>query len=128
MALERLQKILARAGVASRRAAEALIVAGRVRVDGRVVTPLGEKADARAQRPRGGAVGLGENRPLELLLELHGSGSIDNDDHLQFFFVPVQLHKRPLQPREDIPIDVADIIAGNVIAVIREFGAGPPLR
>jgi 23S rRNA pseudouridine2605 synthase len=38
---ERLQKVLARAGIASRRAAEALIVAGRVRVNGRVETELG---------------------------------------------------------------------------------------
>ncbi|HRG97944.1 MAG TPA: pseudouridine synthase, partial [Polyangiaceae bacterium] len=47
MALERLQKILARGGVASRRATEDLIRAGRVRVNGRVVTELGTKADTR---------------------------------------------------------------------------------
>jgi 23S rRNA pseudouridine2605 synthase len=46
----RLQKVLARAGVASRRAAEAMIAAGRVRVDGRVVTELGTKVDPRASR------------------------------------------------------------------------------
>jgi len=45
MAEERLQKILARAGVASRRKAEELIVAGRVTVNGRVVDRLGSKAD-----------------------------------------------------------------------------------
>ena len=45
MSKERLQKILARAGVASRRAAERLIEDGRVRVNGRVVTELGTKAD-----------------------------------------------------------------------------------
>lgn len=43
---ERLQKILARAGYGSRRTAEALIAAGRVRVNGRVVTEAGTKADA----------------------------------------------------------------------------------
>jgi 23S rRNA pseudouridine2605 synthase len=42
---ERLQKILAAAGVASRRHAEELIVAGRVQVNGQVVTTLGSKAD-----------------------------------------------------------------------------------
>ncbi len=42
---ERLQKIISRAGVASRRAGEELILAGRVRVNGRVVTELGAKAD-----------------------------------------------------------------------------------
>lgn len=50
MALERLQKILASAGVASRRSAEEMITQGRVRVDGRVITELGFKADARKQR------------------------------------------------------------------------------
>ncbi len=43
---ERLQKIISTAGVASRRAAEELIVEGRVRVNGKVVTELGAKADA----------------------------------------------------------------------------------
>lgn len=42
---ERLQKVLARAGIASRRHAEGLIVAGRVRVNGRVATELGTRVD-----------------------------------------------------------------------------------
>ena len=43
---ERLQKILAHAGIASRRHAEEMIVAGRVTVNGHIVTELGSKADA----------------------------------------------------------------------------------
>jgi 23S rRNA pseudouridine2605 synthase len=42
---ERLQKILAHAGVASRRKAEDLIVSGHVSVNGETVTELGSKAD-----------------------------------------------------------------------------------
>src|SRR5579859_842671 len=42
---ERLQKILAHAGIASRRKAEELIVAGRVSVNGQTVSELGSKAD-----------------------------------------------------------------------------------
>ena len=45
MAQERLQKLLAHAGVASRRKAEQLILEGRVAVNGAVVTELGSKAD-----------------------------------------------------------------------------------
>jgi 23S rRNA pseudouridine2605 synthase len=45
MVLVRLQKILAEAGVASRRGGEELIRAGRVSVNGRVVNTLGSKAD-----------------------------------------------------------------------------------
>lgn len=43
--LERLQKILAHAGVDSRRKCEELILAGRVHVNGHLVTELGAKAD-----------------------------------------------------------------------------------
>jgi pseudouridine synthase len=42
---ERLQKVLAHAGVASRRACEELIAAGRVRVNGQTVTERGTKVD-----------------------------------------------------------------------------------
>ena len=44
--LERLQKILAAAGVASRRKAEEIILAGRVQVNGQTVKELGTKHDA----------------------------------------------------------------------------------
>ena len=42
---QRLQKLIATAGIASRRHAEELIVAGRVTVNGAVVKELGTKAD-----------------------------------------------------------------------------------
>jgi len=47
---ERLQKIIAEAGITSRRKAEGLIVQGRVSVNGRVVTELGSKADLARDR------------------------------------------------------------------------------
>jgi pseudouridine synthase len=52
MAAERLQKLLARAGIGSRRACEELIAGGRVWVDGAVVKELGSKADIAAQDVR----------------------------------------------------------------------------
>ena len=48
--LERLQKILSQAGIASRREAETIITAGRVTVNGTVVTELGTKADPDTDR------------------------------------------------------------------------------
>ncbi len=48
--LERLQKIIASAGITSRRAAEELILAGRVTVNGHTVTELGTKANPAADR------------------------------------------------------------------------------
>ena len=44
--MERLQKIIARAGISSRRKAETLIIQGHVRVNGKVVDRLGMKVDA----------------------------------------------------------------------------------
>ncbi|MDR3736872.1 MAG: pseudouridine synthase [Acidobacteriaceae bacterium] len=43
---DRLQKIIAQAGIVSRRKAEELITAGRVEINGKVVTELGTRADA----------------------------------------------------------------------------------
>lgn len=45
MAEERLQKVMAAAGIGSRRACEQLIVAGKVKVNGRAITELGTKVD-----------------------------------------------------------------------------------
>ncbi|MDR1870838.1 MAG: rRNA pseudouridine synthase [Deltaproteobacteria bacterium] len=50
MPLERLQKILAQAGLASRRGAEKLILSGRIALNGQVVTELGQKADPSLDR------------------------------------------------------------------------------
>ena len=47
---ERLQKIISRAGIASRRHAEQLILSGQVRVNGQVITELGSKADVEHDR------------------------------------------------------------------------------
>ncbi|MCL6557947.1 MAG: rRNA pseudouridine synthase, partial [Firmicutes bacterium] len=43
--MERLQKVMARAGVASRRHCEEMIISGLVKVNGKVVTELGTKVD-----------------------------------------------------------------------------------
>lgn len=50
--MERLQKILAQAGIASRRKCEDLITSGRVLVDGQVITELGFKVNAQLQQIR----------------------------------------------------------------------------
>ena len=43
--MERLQKFLARCGVASRRQCEELIAQGKVRVNGKVITEMGSRID-----------------------------------------------------------------------------------
>ncbi len=67
MAQERIQKILARAGLASRRGAEEMISAGRVKVNGRAVTELGAKADPRTDRVEVDGKIVGRERPVYVL-------------------------------------------------------------
>jgi 23S rRNA pseudouridine2605 synthase len=69
MPQERLQKLLAHAGIASRRKAEELIVQGRVMVNGTVVTELGTKADPEQDHVRvdGKRVG-GPEKPVYLAM------------------------------------------------------------
>ena len=47
--MERLQKVIAQSGVASRRKAEELISAGKVKVNGQIITELGTKVSAKDQ-------------------------------------------------------------------------------
>ncbi|HEY2733415.1 MAG TPA: pseudouridine synthase [Polyangiales bacterium] len=68
MSSERLQKILAGAGVASRRAAETLITQGRVRVNGRIVRELGSRANPRRDRVEVDGRRLVAERPVYYLM------------------------------------------------------------
>ncbi len=69
MPAERLQKIIAAAGIASRRRAETLITGGAVSVNGQVVTALGTKADAENDHIRvNGKLLRGPQRHVYLLL------------------------------------------------------------
>jgi len=69
MPLERLQKIIAAAGVASRRKAEELITSGHVQVNGTTITELGSKADPESDHIRvNGKLLHGEQRQVYLLL------------------------------------------------------------
>ena len=68
MSQERLQKVMARAGVASRRAAEDLIVKGHVRVNGAVVSTLGTKVDPRTDKVEVDGRRLVAESPVYLVL------------------------------------------------------------
>ncbi len=69
MAAERLQKIIAAAGITSRRKAEELITQGRVTVNGQVITELGSKADPEQDHIKvDGKLLRGAERHIYLLL------------------------------------------------------------
>jgi 23S rRNA pseudouridine2605 synthase len=78
----RLAKYLAHAGIASRRAAEDLIRAGRVRVDGEVVSDLGRQVLESAQVCVDGAVVAGpEERVVWMVNKPAGVVSTARDTH-----------------------------------------------
>jgi 23S rRNA pseudouridine2605 synthase len=69
MPAERLQKIIAAAGIASRRKAEQFITGGLVSVNGQVVTELGTKADSETDHIRvNGKLLRGAERHVYLLM------------------------------------------------------------
>ncbi|MGQ9689533.1 MAG: pseudouridine synthase [Desulfobaccales bacterium] len=81
MTLERLQKFLSRAGVASRRQAEELIREGKVKVNGRVVIELGVKIDPNRDRVQveGKRIGLPPPPVTLMLHKPHGCVSTTRD-------------------------------------------------
>src|SRR5438093_2617007 len=81
---ERIQKVLAAAGVASRRAAEALVAEGRVRVDGRVAT-IGLKVDPErsAIEVDGRPVGIGAAHTYIALHKPAGVTATTRDRHAE---------------------------------------------
>lgn len=66
--LVRLQKLLADAGLASRRASEKMILAGEVQVNGRVVTELGSKVNPAEDRVTVGGQPVKAKRKLYLAI------------------------------------------------------------
>ena len=81
---ERIQKVLAAAGVASRRASEALVAEGRVRVDGKPAS-LGQKVDPDRSRIEvdGSLVGVNATRAYVALHKPAGVTSTTRDRHAE---------------------------------------------
>jgi 23S rRNA pseudouridine2605 synthase len=81
---ERIQKVLAAAGVASRRAAEELVAAGRVTIDGRPAT-VGQKVDpdVASIEVDGRPVGVGAARAYVALHKPAGVTSTTRDRHAE---------------------------------------------
>ena len=81
--MERLQKILSQAGVASRRASEQLMLDGRVTVNGRTVLELGTKADPAVDdiRVDGSRIRIAERHRYLLLNKPRGYVTTRSDPH-----------------------------------------------
>jgi CMP/dCMP kinase len=141
--VERLQKVLAQAGIGSRRACEEIIAAGRVSVDGQVVTQLGTKVDPETARitvdgkalsPAGALVHLALNKPpgyittakdthgrktvMELLprgVRLYPAGRLDADSEgLLFFTNDGEWANRVIHPRYEHEKEYEVLVAGRL--------------
>ncbi len=99
---ERLQKILARAGLGSRRACEALIAGGRVSVNGKVAT-LGAKADPQRDRIEVDGQPISLKQPM-VYIALHKPRGVLSDE-------------QPSDPRPTVRVLVP--IPGHLFAVGR---------
>ena len=78
--MERLQKVIAEAGIASRRKAEELITAGRVKVNGKVITELGTKVDTSDKVEVDNKLIEKENKEYYLLNKPRGVITSTSDD------------------------------------------------
>ena len=62
---------------------------------------------------------------LARLAEGHGLAGIEENAHRQLALLLVELEEQPLQPAVEIPVEVAEIVAVDVVAVIGELDRLP---
>ena len=114
----RLHKAIAQAGVASRRKAEELIVAGRVRVNGHTVTTLGTMVD-----PQADAIVV-DGRPLLTQVSLHylllhkPKGYVSTCEDEQGRPTVLDLIKRP--PARLFPVGRLDVNSEGVLLLTND--------
>ncbi|MCC6442288.1 MAG: rRNA pseudouridine synthase [Armatimonadetes bacterium] len=110
--MERLQKILARAGVASRRDSEQLILKGRVSVNGQTVRDLGVKADPEADEIRvdGNPLPAPERQVYILLHKPAGYTSTRSDPHAEHTVLELVPDKGRLFPVGRLDVETRGLL------------------
>ena len=105
MTTQRLQKIIAQAGIASRRKAEEIILQGRVKVNGRVVDALGEKAEHQPGQAiddeltgRQGRVIVGLNLDNRFTAEMSSQTGLEHTLRVNGQAVATSLSEKPAAP------------------------------
>lgn len=117
---ERLQKIIAAAGVTSRRKAEELIRQGLVSVNGRVVTELGSKADPEKDHIRVSGKLLRQNRELLYILLNKPAGVVSTASDPQGRPTVISLlHKRGITQRV-YPVGRLDYASTGLILITND--------
>lgn len=108
--MERLQKILQRAGIASRRDAEKLIEAGRVQVNGTVVTALGSKAEFSDDILVDGKKIVVHNKVYYLLYKPEGYVSTTKDEFNRLTVVDLIPVKERIYPIGRLDYDTSGVL------------------
>ncbi len=111
--MERLQKIIAEAGIASRRKAEELIKEGKVRVNGKVITEMGYKASKHdeiyvSEKPisKEAKVYLVMNKPRSIISSVND----EHDRHTVIDILPSEFKKYRLFPVGRLDYDTKGVI------------------
>ena len=108
--MERLQKIIANSGVASRRKAEELILMGKVKVNGEVILELGTKVNENAEIEVDGKIISKEDKVYYLLNKPRGVVTTNKDEHDRKTVVDLIEDERRIYPVGRLDYDTAGLI------------------
>jgi len=108
--MERLQKIIANSGVASRRKAEELILIGKVKVNGEVVLELGTKVNENAEIEVDGKIISKEDKVYYLLNKPRGVVTTTKDEHDRKTVVDLIEDERRIYPVGRLDYDTTGLL------------------
>lgn len=108
--MERLQKVIARSGVASRRKAEELMTAGKVKVNDKVVTELGTKVSSKDIVSVNGKAISHEELVYYVLYKPEGYVSTTNDEHDRKTVVDLIKDPRRIYPVGRLDYDTSGVL------------------
>ena len=108
--MERLQKVIAASGVASRRKAEELITAGKVKVNGQIVTELGTKVTNKDRVEVNGKPIEKEQKEYYLLNKPRGVVTTTEDEHHRKTVVDLIPTKARIYPVGRLDYDTTGVL------------------
>ena len=108
--MERLQKVIAESGITSRRKAEELITAGKVKVNGEIVTELGIKVTNKDRIEVNGVVIEKEAKEYYLLNKPRGVVTTTNDEHHRKTVVDLIPTKARIYPVGRLDYDTTGVL------------------
>ena len=108
--MERLQKVIARSGIASRRKAEELILNGKVKVDGKIILELGTKVSENSKVEVNGVLISKEDKVYYLLNKPRGVITSTKDEYNRKTVVDLIEEDKRIFPVGRLDYDTTGII------------------